>query len=290
MFIDVHAHAYKYPYPTENDDYLFITPEELYKAQDDLEIELSLINPVLGPELYVPQSVGEVIDMANDSGGRYIAMCNVDPRALTNSSDAPLGKLLEHYKALGCVGIGEVMPNLPWEDERMQNLLACVEKVELPLIFDMTGRINCSYGIYDKPGMPGLRMCLEKFPDLKFIGHGPSFWAEISVLRSPEDITGYPDYPVIGEGEMPKMLREYPNLYAELSAGSGYNALARDEENAVSFLNEFSDKLMYGTDICYSWQRPETASFLKRLRSEGKLSEDNFQKIAKGNAKALFKL
>jgi len=290
MFIDVHAHCYKYLYPTENGKELFITPDQLLEVQKNLDIHLSFIQPVLGPELYVPQSVGEVIDMANESDGKFKAFCNVDPRALTNSSDAPLGILLEHYKKLGCIGIGEVMPNLPWEDPRMQNLLKCVEEAELPLVFDMTGRVNCSYGIYDKPGMPGLRMCLEKFPKLKFIGHGPSFWAEMSELRDPSDIMGYPNYPVIGEGTVYTLMREYPNMYAELSAGSGYNALARDEDNAVKFLNEFADKIMFGTDICYADQKLGTADMLKRFRNEGKLSEDNFRKIACENAVKMFNI
>ena len=146
MFIDIHAHAYKYQYPTESGEPLFAAPEEILKIQEEMEIERSVILPVLGPELYVPQSVGEVIDMANTWPDRFSAFCNVDPRALSNSSDAPLGLLLEHYKRMGCIGVGEVMPNLPWEDARMQNLLRCVQKAQLPLIFDMTGCKDYAYG------------------------------------------------------------------------------------------------------------------------------------------------
>ena len=290
MFIDIHAHGYKYPYPTESGEPLFTTPEEILHIQEEMEIERSVILPVLGPELYVPQSVGEVIDMANTWPDRFSAFCNVDPRALTNSSNAPLGLLLEHYKELGCIGVGEVMPNLPWEDARMQNLLSCVQDAQLPLIFDMTGCKDYAYGIYDQPGMPGLRRCLERFPDLTFIGHGPAFWAEISQLRNPEDIFGYPSYPVEGEGTVYELMREYPNLCAELSAGSGYNALARDEENAVRFLNEFSHKLMFGTDICYASQRPQTAALLRRLRDEGRISGSAFGAIARENARRILKL
>ena len=290
MFIDIHAHAYKYQYPTESGEPLFATPEEILKIQEEMEIERSVILPVLGPELYVPQSVGEVIDMANTWPDRFSAFCNVDPRALSNSSDAPLGLLLEHYKRMGCIGVGEVMPNLPWEDARMQNLLRCVQKAQLPLIFDMTGCKDYAYGIYDQPGMPGLRRCLESYPDLTFIGHGPAFWAEISRLRRPEDIFGYPSYPVEGEGTVYTLMREYPNLCAELSAGSGYNALARDEENAVRFLNEFSHKLMFGTDICYASQRPQTAALLRRLRDEGRISGSAFGAIARENARRILKL
>nr|MCR5264514.1 hypothetical protein [Clostridiales bacterium] len=111
MFFDIHSHMYRYPYPTENGGYLFSTPEQVAGRYSEYDITGAAILPVLGPELYMPQSVGEVIDIANGSCGKYVAFCNVDPRALTNSSDAPLGILLDHYKKLGCRGIGEVMPN-----------------------------------------------------------------------------------------------------------------------------------------------------------------------------------
>jgi predicted TIM-barrel fold metal-dependent hydrolase len=44
------------------------------------------------------------------------------------------------------------------------------------------------------------------------------------------------------------MLRNYPNLCADLSAGSGLNALQRDPAFAVDFLLEFQDRLLYGRD------------------------------------------
>ena len=69
----------------------------------------------------------------------------------------------------------------------------------------------------------------------------------------------------------------------DVSAGSGWNALARDEEYAVKFINEFQDRLMFGTDIC----RPDTATplvdFMLKLRDEKKISETVFQKVAREN-------
>ena len=284
MFFDIHAHMYKYPYPTETGQYLMSTPEQVAERYRELEITGAAILPILGPELYVPQSVGEVIDMADASDGKYVAFCNIDPRALTNSSDAPLGILLEHYKKLGCRGVGEVMPNLPWENPLLQNLLKCTEKAGLPLLFDMTGRLGCSYGIYDDPGMPQLERCLEHYPDLIFIGHGPAFWAEISVLRDPADRTGYPAYPVIGEGRVADLMRKYPNLWVDLSAGSGANAMMRDMEYAGHFLREFHDRVLFGTDLCYRDQHIPQPQILKTLLADGSLTQDMFDAIARNNA------
>jgi hypothetical protein len=44
------------------------------------------------------------------------------------------------------------------------------------------------------------------------------------------------------------MLRDYPNLCADLSAGSGLNALRRDPAFAVDFLLEFQAQLLYARD------------------------------------------
>jgi len=284
MFIDVHAHIYKYQYPNENGEMLFVTLDELIEKHDEMGIERAILLPIVSSEAYMPQSVGEIIDIANESGGRFIPYCNIDPRIYSNSSDAPIGRLLEYYKKLGCRGIGEVMPNLPWLDPRFQNLLRHVEQAGFPLIFDMTGNLNGGYGIYDDPGMPQLEVCLDRFPDLLFIGHGPAFWAEISVLHAPSDRHGYPKYPVVEEGRMPQLMRKYPNLAAELSAGSGGNALTRDREYAVHFLNEFKDKLMFGTDICTKNNVYPTAQFLKELNVSREISADTFEMIARENA------
>ena len=290
MFIDVHAHVYKYQYPDPSGEMLFITIGDLTRRHDELGIERAILLPIVSSEVYMPQSVGEIIDIADASNGRFIPYCNIDPRVYSNSSDAPIGRLIEYYKSLGCMGIGEVMPNLPWSDPRFQNLLRHVEDAGFPLIFDMTGRLGCGYGIYDDPGMPQLEACLEKFPSLLFVGHGPAFWAEIAALREPSDRFGYPKYPIAKEGRLPQLLRECPNLAAELSAGSGANALTRDPEYAVNFLNEFKDKLMFGTDICTKDNAYPTADFLKNAKASGKISPEAFEAIARKNAIRLLKI
>ena len=64
----------------------------------------------------------------------------------------------------------------------------------------------------------------------------------------------------------------------------------RDEAYAVKFLNEFQDRLCFGTDLCHAAQDLPLAGFLIRLREEGKLSSEAFEKIAKGNIIRLLKL
>ena len=290
MFFDIHAHMYLYQYPTEYGAYLMSTPEQVKKRYRELNITGAAILPILGPELYVPQSVGEVITMANESDGAFVPFCNVDPRALTNSSDAPLGILLEHYQKLGCRGIGEVMPNMEWLDPKLQNLLRCAEASGMPLLFDMTGCLGFGYGIYDEPGMPQLQTCLERYPDLIFIGHGPAFWAEITTLRHPDDRRGYPSYPVAEEGRVAELMRAYPNLWVDLSAHSGANAMLRDMTYAGAFMREFHERILFGTDICAHDQIIRQPQILFDLLNGGSITQEMFDNIAYRNAYRLLKL
>jgi len=287
MFIDIHSHAYRKPSPFPN---RFVLPEELIPIYDEIGIDKGVLLPLAGPEVYLPQSNDDIIEMAQKWPDRFIPFCNVDPRALTNSADAPLGDLFRYYRDQGVKGIGELMPNLPFSDPLVQNLFGHAQDVGFPVIFDISDRIGGDYGLQDDAGLPQLERCLQRFPKLNILGHGPAFWAEIGQLETPNDRAGYPKYPIREEGVVPKLMRRYENMLGDLSAGSGYNAMARDPRYAVSFLNEFQDKLYFGTDICVPSQRSPMAVLLMELKEAGKISEEAFEKIARGNAVKLLDL
>lgn len=290
MFIDIHAHAYWRPQPVWNGVVNFSTPQHVMERLKALDIQKAVLLPLIGPEVYIPQSNEEILQMAQQWPDFFIPFCNLDPRALTNSADAPLGDVLRYYRDCGCKGIGEVMPNLPFRDPLVHNLFKHCQDVGFPLIFDISHKIGNRYGLYDDPGLPMLEECLCKFPKLKIFGHGPAYWAEISRLETPGDRASYPNYPIKEEGVVPKLFRRYPNMYGDLSAGSGFNALNRDPEYAVHFLNEFQDRLFFGTDICLPDQKIPQVKFLTELRDKGKLSQDTFEKIAYRNAEELLDL
>jgi len=284
MFIDVHGHACRDPYPGVHGKPVFSTPEQLIPRYDELGIEKAALLPIVNPEVYLPQSNEEILAICRDRPDRFFPFCNIDPRAYTNSSDAPLGLLLEHYRKRGCRGVGEVMPNLPILHPLVRNLFRCAEKAELPLTVDMSTHIGGTYGLYDDAGLPQLEHSLRIFPHLTLIGHGPPFWAEIGELETPGDRAGYPSYSFTREGVVPKLFRRYPNLLADLSAGSGYNAMARNPGYAAQFLEEFQERLMFGTDICGHDQPVPLVKFLTGLRDEKKISAAAFEKIARLNA------
>ena len=292
MFIDIHAHAYRKPVPFIAK---FCTPEELLALYDKLGIDKGVLLPIVSPEIYLPQTNEDILDMCAKYPDRFIPFCNIDPRAMTNSANAPLNQLLEYYKQKGCKGLGEVMPNMALMDPLVQNLFNHAEKAGLPVIYDGSDQLSGDFGIYDDPGLPQLEHTLQRFPNLIIFGHGPVFWSEISQLQTPGergfifDLNGHqvgrlPEGLVRKEGVVPVMLRRYPNLYGDLSDLTSYNALTRDEHYGQQFLEEFQDKLFFGTDIISPDFKVPLIDLLKNWRDTKKISLTAFNKITSGNA------
>ncbi len=297
-FIDIHAHAYRKQPPI----LAFCTPEQVIERYDEAGIEKGALLPIVSPEIYLPQSNEDILDMAEQYPDRFIPFCNIDPRALTNSADAPLDRLLRYYRDQGCKGLGEVMLNVPVMDPMVQNLFKHAQDVGLPVIFDGSDQVGGDFGLYDDPGLPQLEHTLQRFPELIMLGHGPVFWAEISRLETPADrntVFGpgggqvarcLPSGPIKEEGVVPKLLRRYPNLYGDLSDLNPWNALARDPEYGPKFLTEFQDRLLFGTDICFFDMPFPMVDLLLEWRDTNKISEEVFKKVARENAVKLLDL
>ncbi len=291
MFIDIHVHASRYPNYFPAGKPMFPQAEDLIKRYDSIGVEKAVILPEVNPEAsYFMQSVEDVLSICGQYPDRFVPFCNVDPRAVSNSPDAPLDELILYYKEKGCKGIGEVSPNLPFLDPKCQNLFKHAEKAGMPIIFHLSSTMGYTYGLYDDPGLPQLEIVLNKFPGLNFLGHSAVFWSEMAELETPWDRALYPTTPVKKEGVLPKLFRRYKNLMGDLSAGSGYYALARDPEYAVHFLEEFQDRLYFGTDICRMNTSTPLVDFILKLRNGKKITENVFQKIARENAVKLLGL
>ena len=128
---------------------------------------------------------------------------------------------------------------------------------------------------------------LRKCPQTIFIGHGPAFWAQLS---ADDEYEGYPKGPVKKGGAVPRLLAEYENLYAAVSAGSGYNALTRDERFGPEFLEGFQDKLLFGTDVVKRDQDAPIVHYIKKIRQEKKIGVQAYEKIVEHNATRLLGL
>lgn len=287
MFIDIHVHTSLWQGCPDAGGETYATPEELFAGYDEIGVERCCVLPEHSPEYARSiQSNGEVLALAAKYPDRIIPFCNFDARMGTNSWNSPLDKMMLYYKEQGCKGIGEVVTNLEFLDPKMQNLFRCAEIADLPVTFHMSPHVGFEYGIVDNPGLPQLEETLRRFPKLKLFAHSQTFWAEMGKLKTIDDRFGYPEGKIEEEGAVPRLMRKYPNLYGDLSAGSGCNALTRDREYAVKFLNEFQDRLFFGTDICQPSMptlRP-LAQFLNSLLANGEISQSVFNKVARENA------
>lgn len=289
MFVDIHVHTNARPGPMRNGLMNYTAPEYLLKRYNLLGIEKAVILPTIHPECSNQiQSNEEALDIAERHPGRFVPFCNIDPRMDTNDGNANLDYLIGYYKAQGCKGCGEVCANLPFDDPRVVTLLRACEKHGLPLTFHLAPQIGGCYGLYDEPGLPLLEQALQKFPGLTFLGHSQPFWAEIGAVE-PAERNSYPAGPVT-PGRVLELMRKYPNLHGDLSAGSGHNAVSRDEAFGIDFLEEFQDRLYFGTDICHPDTQTPLVDHLLRLQAEGKITETCFQQIARGNALRLLRL
>ena len=87
---------------------------------------------------------------------------------------------------------------------------------------------------------------LKAYPKTTFIGHADAFWANVSADYHNE--AAYPSGPIKRGGVTDKLLGDYANLYGDLSANSGNNAMSRDDEFTAAFLDRHQNKLMFGSD------------------------------------------
>lgn len=288
--IDVHAHTSMWGDSLPSFNTPLATPEQIIERYKELNIEKGFIMPLLSPEARnFVQSNEEIEFVANKYPDSFYYFCNIDPRMCKNSSESDLSKLLEHYKQRGAKGVGEVTANMYIDEPLMENLFYHCEAADMPVTIHMAPKKYEGYGIIDDMGLPKLEKLLNKYPNLKILGHSQCFWSEIGDNVTEETRNEYIKGKVV-EGAVVRLLRECPNLYCDLSAGSGYNALSRDDDFAYRFIEEFGDRLLFGTDLYMPHQETFLADWLDKSYENGCITEENYKKICRENAIKLFDL
>ncbi|MBR6587245.1 MAG: amidohydrolase family protein [Kiritimatiellae bacterium] len=286
-FIDIHAHCTEDPMPPCYllDKRPLPVPEDLIRHYDRIGIEKGVILALCNPENFVGgMSTEQILRTCATHPDRFIPSVAVDPRAMGNRTfNSKFGDVFKYYRDKGCKVCGEVCANLHFLDPRMQNLFKGCEEAGLPLTFHIAANKDWLYGIIDEKGLPELEICLQRFPKLNFLGHSQSFWCEIGEYSTWDERTSYPKGPV-KEGRIPQLMRKYPNLYGDLSAGSGNIALSRDLDYAGRFLTEFQDRILFGVDICApdAYVSPLDKTMKELLRT-GRISASVYRKVARDN-------
>lgn len=292
--IDIHTHVLAFPEfcPPRPDGGKILSAEQQIEVHRKLNVDKAVLLPSGGMEgQWHLLSTESCMYVAAHHPEHFVWFCNVDPRAGNFNAKTDLGYLLNYYKEKGAKGLGELMATIPADDPMMDNLFGFCEELELPVLIHIAPQLGDTYGIIDELGLPRIERMLKKHPDMKLIGHSAAFWGEISEGLTQEMRNDYPTGKVT-EGRLPKLLREYGNLYCDLSAGSGSNAMMRDPEYAAKFLTEFSDRVCYGTDVCAAHQTFQYTfdSFLTNLVDTQMISQETYEKVIRKNAEKLLKL
>ncbi len=278
MVIDIHAHCGRLLHHLP-----YLNIEQLIEILDRMGIDRACLMAVENPEevdyFFTTEQVLAAWERYPD---RIIPFCNVDPRHRYPESFDPL-PVIREYAQRGCRGVGEMLAGVPIDHPGLQKIYAACAEVGLPVLFH-SDHLICS----DDPQEPRLERMLQTYPETIFIGHSTRFWAEISQNADldPVRLANYPSGPVTPTGATDRLLGQYPNLYGDLSAGSGYTAVTRDLAFGLDFMERHQDKLLYGTDVLKPDQDLPLLPYLRACS----ISETARQKILHGNAERLLKI
>jgi len=191
--------------------------------------------------------------------------------------------VIEKYLKMGAIGIGEQKFPVDVDSPHIDLIATIARDYKVPVL------LHFEHGNYNR-GFVNFHKVLARHPRVNFIGHAQTWWANIDRNHKQEEM--YPKTPVVPGGITDRLLSDYPNIYGDLSAGSGLNALLRDEDHTRGFLQRHQDKLLFGSDCndrnakggdC---QGTKTLAAIRRL-SPGKAVE---RKILYGNAARLLTL
>ncbi|MBO7761912.1 MAG: amidohydrolase family protein [Clostridia bacterium] len=291
--IDIHAHATafaQYVPAYYSTGVKFPGAEDMISLYDKVNIEKGVLLPILSPEHQTTVMTNEgCMAIADQYPDRFVWFCNVDPRMGTAYANVPY--LLEYYKSRGARGFGELTVPMYADSPELLRIYECLEALDLPMTIHVSVPGSGRYGIMDELGLPRLESILKRYPGLRILGHSQVFWSEISADNNEKIRSGYPTGKVI-PGRIVDLMRSYGNLYCDLSAGSGMGAMMRDPDFTVGFFEEFSDRILYGCDICHkdAVHQYKFDEFLSGLRADGSICEETYRKIVRENAVKLLKL
>jgi len=273
-YVDVHTHL-----GTVWNTGRELTATELLRWMDASDIAQAVVLPLVSPEASsYPLSTEFVLAETRPHRDRLIPFCAVDPRTSYAGGHQGLVAMLRRYVDAGAKGFGEHKPGVAIDDPRNRALYAGCAELKLPVLFHLDTQRNL-----DAPGLPGLENVVRDFPDVPFIGHGPGWWASIAGNLAAADLGNYPRGDVAPGGAIDRLMAHYPNLFGDLSAGSGAGAIRRDLKFGREFLIRRQDRLMFGTDFLAPGQEvPQLELFAQlELPAEvaAKIFRDNARRV-----------
>lgn len=172
--------------------------------------------------------------------GRFARSVSYDP-ARPDADSVFRGALKD-----GAVSMGEIKYHLAIDSPEMRRLYDISAELQVPVMMHIQTIPHFTGEPTYNTGFPQFDKLLKAYPKTIFVGHADFFWANISA-DVPSDV-GYPDGPIKKGGLTDRWLSDYPNLFADISANSGNNALSRDPSFTPDFLVRHRTKLIFGSD------------------------------------------
>ncbi len=278
--IDIHQHT----------NYSGRTDEQLIAHQRTMGITRTVLLPA-GSEVNRPSThQGKSNGLAAKCGGNQsvLGLARQHSREFlfgaNEVTDLPEARAaMEKQLKLGAIIIAEQKFAVDCDSKEVEAVAALAREFRVPIL------LHFQHGAYNL-GFERFPRVLKKFPEVNFIGHAQTWWGNIDARHQQEVL--YPTGKVTPGGFTDRWLADYPNIYGDLSAGSGLNALLRDEEHTRAFLDRHQDKLLYGSDCNDPFgsgpkcQGAQTLAALRRLAPHPKA----LRKMLYGNAVRVLKL
>ena len=164
----------------------------------------------------------------------------------TDPAEADAAEVFRKAISGGAVSIGELKYHLALDSSEMRRVYDVSAEMQVPVLLHIQNFPHFPGELPYNTGYTQFDKVVRAYPKTNFIGHADLFWAHISA-DVPTD-RGYPSGPIKPGGLTDKWLSEFPNLYADISANSGNNALSRDTDFSRDFIVRHQSKLIFGSD------------------------------------------
>ncbi|HBU59483.1 MAG TPA: amidohydrolase [Verrucomicrobiales bacterium] len=278
--IDIHQHTH----------YHGRTDDKMLSHQRAMGVTTTILLPAGRPVKRPSTHNGRSNGLAAKTGGNdtVMAIAKKYPNefifGVNEVPDLPdMQKELEKYLKAGAVIIAEQKFKVPCDSKYVWAIAEVAQEFNVPVLMHFQ---HNSYNL----NFERFHRTLEKFPKVNFIGHAQTWWGNID--KKHDQKVMYPQGKVTAGGLTDQYLKNYGNMYGDLSAGSGLNSLIRDEEHTKGFFERHQNKLLYGSDCADSigrgngCQGSRTIAAVRRIASSKKIE----RKLLFENARKLFKL
>ncbi len=223
----------------------------------------------------------DVVEAARRYPDRFVPMYAPHPKRPT-----ALEQLQSAVEIHGIRGVGEWKFRVPLDDPDVIKIWRYAGRQNLPVIIHMdVPRLPPSsedswVDIWYAGTADNLERALQLAPETIVLGHGPGFWRYVTAkepkidrlyLNGPEDFAE--------GGRMMRLLDSYPNLYCDLSAGSGVRGLRCFPDGGKAFLTQYQDRCLFARDFFDSALRDHLESLGLDDSVRAKILGENAQRL-----------